>query len=292
MKVYDVFSFYNEFDILELRLNELWDTVDNFILMESNTTYVGNPKDYLFDKNKERYAKYMEKIIHIKLDDSIEMQREVFPREIDDSWVREKYQRYASGRGLPELQSDDIVIVSDLDEVPRADMIEMIKADENDYDRYLMYIPQLQYKINYMKVFNPSRHGVIMVTKGRAFVNPQQEREFSFFWNAKPENTVEVDHGGWHFTYFGDNDHCVNKIKNFAHTEQNIPKIVDMFNIDWLIRNKYGIHGPDNDERFEYVVVDDYFPRYFTENLDKWQHMIIPNAAFHVEDLYRETDTI
>ena len=81
MKVYDVFSFYNEFDVLELRLNELWDTVDNFILMESNTTYVGNPKEYLFDKNKERYAKYMEKIIHIKLDDSIEMQQEVFPRD-------------------------------------------------------------------------------------------------------------------------------------------------------------------------------------------------------------------
>ena len=182
------------------------------------------------------------------------------------------------------------MIVSDLDEVPRADMIKLIKTDENDYDRYLMYIPQLQYKINYMKIFNPSRHGVIMVTKGRAFTNPQQEREYSFFWNPNPDNTVEIDHGGWHFTYFGDNNHCVNKIKNFAHTEQNIPKIVDEFNIDWLIRNKYGIYGPDNNERFEYVVVDDYFPKYFTKNLDKWQHMIVPNAAFHVEDLYRATD--
>jgi len=293
MKIYDIFSFYNEFDILEIRLEELWDTVDNFIILEASTTYVGKPKAYLFDENKERYAKYMDKIIHIKLDDPIEQQREVFPGEVrpgDDSWVREKYQRYASGRGLPKLSADDIVIVSDCDEIPRAEMIEMIREDENDYDRYLLWIPQLQYKINYMKTFHPSRHGVIMVTKGRAFTNPQQEREYSFFWNPKPPNTVEVDHGGWHFTYFGDNDHCVNKIKNFAHTEHNIPRIVDEFNIDWMIRNKYGSEGPDSTERFEYVVVDEYFPKCITNNLDKWSHMIIPNAVFHVEDLYRATD--
>lgn len=291
MKVYDVFSFYNEFDVLEIRLEEMWDTVDYFVLLESNTTYVGNPKPYLFDENKERYSKYLSKIRHIKLDVPYEEQFKVFPREIDHTWVREKYQRWASKQGLEDIAPDDLVIVSDCDEIPRAEMIEMIKSDENDYDRYLLYIPQLQYKINYMKIEHPSRHGVIMVTRGRSFIDPQQEREYSFFWNPKPENTVIVDHGGWHFTYFGDNDHCVNKIKNFAHTEHNKPEIVDEFNIDWMIRNKYGSEGIDNRERFEYVVVDDYFPRCIYENTDRWQSMIIPNAVFHVTDVYRETDT-
>jgi hypothetical protein len=291
MKVYDVFSFYNEFDVLEIRLEEMWDTVDYFVLLESNTTYVGNPKPYLFDENKERYSKYLSKIRHIKLDVPYEEQFDVFPREIDHTWVREKYQRWASKQGLDDIAADDLVIVSDCDEIPRAEMIEMIKSDENDYDRYLLYIPQLQYKINYMKIEHPSRHGVIMVTRGRAFTNPQQEREYSFFWNTKPDNTVIVDHGGWHFTYFGDNDHCVNKIKNFAHTEHNKPEIVDEFDIDWMIRNKYGSEGIDSRERFEYVVVDDYFPRYIYENTDRWKNMIIPNAVFHVTDVYRETDT-
>ena len=63
MKVYDCFPFFNELDILEVRLQELWDTVDNFIILEASTTYVGNPKSYLFDENKDRYAKYMDKII-------------------------------------------------------------------------------------------------------------------------------------------------------------------------------------------------------------------------------------
>jgi hypothetical protein len=227
MKVYDLFSFYNEFEVLEIRLQELWDTVDYFILLESNVTYVGNPKPYLFDENKERFTKYMSKIRHIKLDVPFAEQKKVFPNEIDDHWTREKYQRYAAMQELTDLAKDDIVIVSDCDEIPRAEMIEMIKEDENDYDRYLMFIPQLQYKINYMKTQYPSRRGVIMVTRSRAFTNPQQEREFSFFWNQKPANTVIVDHGGWHFTYFGDDEHCINKIKNFAHTEQNRDNIIN-----------------------------------------------------------------
>jgi hypothetical protein len=290
MKIFDVFSFYNEFDVLEIRLKELWNTVDYFIILESNVTYVGNPKEYLFDKNKERFAPYLEKIRHIKLDVPFEEQKKVFPREIDDHWTREKYQRYAAIQQLQDVSPEDIIIVSDCDEIPRAEMIEMIKEDQNDYDRYLMWIPQLQYKINYLKIQYPSRHGVIMVTRGRAFTDPQQEREYSFFWNQKPANTVMVDHGGWHFTYFGDNEHCVNKIQNFAHTEQNRSNIIDQFNIDWMIRNKYGAEGKDSTERFEWVVVDEYFPKCIVDNIDQWKHMIIPGAVFHVEDLYRETD--
>lgn len=287
MKIYDCFSFYNEFDVLELRLQELWEVVDYFIILESSTTYVGKPKEFLFEKNKKRFSKYLEKIRHIKLDVPIEKQKSVFPNEIDDHWTREKYQRYSLKEKLTDLKSEDIVIVSDCDEIPRAEIIEMIKEDPNDYDRYLLWIPQFQYKINYMKIQYPSRHGVIMVTRGRVFTNPQQEREYSFFWNKKPPNTVEVDHGGWHFTYFGDNDHCINKIQNFAHTEQNRPEIVKEFNISWMIRNKYGAEGGTNNERFEYVLVDDYFPKSITNNIKKWKDMIIPNAQFSVLDLYR-----
>lgn len=290
MKVYDVFSFYNELDVLEIRLQELWNVVDYFVLLESNVTYVGNKKDYLFELNKKRFEPYLNKIRHIKLDVPFEQQKKVFPNEIDDHWTREKYQRYAAKDQLFDVEPDDVVIVSDLDEIPRAEMIEMIKQDENDYDRYLMWIPQFQYKLNYLKIQYPSRHGVIMVTRGRSFTNPQQEREYSFFWNKKPPNTVEVDHGGWHFTYFGDDHHCLNKIKNFAHTEQNNPEIINEFNINWMIRNKYGHGGGKHSERFEYVVVDDYFPKCITENIKKWSNMIIPNAQFSVWDLYRETD--
>jgi hypothetical protein len=292
MKIYDVFSFYNEFDVLEIRLKELWNTVDYFVLVESNTTFTGLPKEYFFENNKERFAPYLEKILHIKLDDSIEEQRRVLPGQIDDTWVREKYQRYIAYKELTDVAPEDLLIISDCDEIPRADMIEMIRDDENDYDRYIVYVAQFNYKINYMKIQHPSSHPAIIVTRGRVFTNPQQEREYSFYWNAKPANTVSVHHGGWHFTYFGNEDHCLNKIKSFAHTEQNIGKIVNEYNIAWMIRNKYGHEGIDSkhNERFEYVVVNDYFPKCITENLEQWSHMIIPDAEFRVEDLYRENE--
>jgi len=294
MKVYDCFSFYNEFEILEIRLKELWDTVDYFILLEASTTFSGLKKEYMFDQNKERFEPYLSKIRHIKLDDSIEEQRNVFPHEIDDTWVREKYQRYSLQKELYDLSADDLVMISDCDEIPRADVINMIKEDANDYDRYHLYIAQFNYKINYMKIQRPSRHGAIIVTRGRVFTNPQQEREFTFFWNKAPENTAEINHGGWHFTYFGNETHCVNKIQSFAHTEQNVPRIVDQYNIEWMIRNKYGHEGSasEHNERFEYVIIDDYFPKCITENLDLWQHMIIPEAEFRVTDLYRENEYI
>jgi hypothetical protein len=279
MKVYDVLPFFNELDVLEIRLQELWDTVDYFVITESNLSHSGKPKEYIFENNKDRFEKYMSKIRHIKVDDM---------PETDDSWVRERFQRFVGNRGLYDLEPEDLVITSDCDEIARAEIIEMIKEDENDYDRYILFIPQFQYRINYMKFFQNSRNANIIVTRGRAYSNPQTEREYTFYWNPKPPETVMVDHGGWHFTYFGDDAHAITKIQNFAHTETDTPEMIARHNIKWFIENKYGHHGPRDSERYEIVQVDEYFPKSITENLDKWQHMIVPGAQFHVEDLYRE----
>ena len=249
------------------------------MLVEANQSHSGKPKEYIFENNKDRFEKYLDKIIHIKIDD--------FP-DTKDSWVREKFQRYCINRGLTELTPEDIVIVSDCDEIPRAEALQMIKEDENNYDRYILTIPMFQYKINYMKIFDIVKQPNIMVVRGRVFTNGQQEREYTFPWVPKPEDLVFLDHGGWHFTYFGDNDNAITKIRNFAHTETDTPEMIAKHNIDYFIEHKSGHHGPDHPERFEYVVVDDYFPECIVSNLDKWQHMIIPDAAFHVTDLYRD----
>lgn len=281
MKVYDCFPFFNELDVLEIRLKEMWDTVDYFVLVEANVSHSGNPKEYIFEKNKERFEPYLSKIRHIKVDDVPETQ---------DSWVREKFQRFCIGRGLFDAEKDDIIIVSDADEIPRAELIEMIKNDENDYDRYILYIPMLEFRINYMKIHGFTKGSNIAVARGRSFTNAQQEREFTFYWTPKPPNTVLVEHGGWHFTYLGDDNHALTKIQNFAHTETNIPQFTENLNIQFMIENKCGLHGPGSHEieNFEYVKVDDYYPKAITENLERWQHLIIPGAEFRILDLYRE----
>lgn len=278
MKVYDCFTFFNELDLLEIRLQELWDTVDYFVLSEATMSHSGKPKELHFDNNKSRFEKYMSKIRHIIVDDIPETQ---------DSWVRERFQRRALERGLTDMQPEDIIIVSDMDEIPRAEAVELVKVDENDYERYIFTIPMLQYKINYMKYHDISKQPNIMVVRGRAFTNPQQEREYTWPWVPKPADIVFIDHAGWHFTYFGDNDNAIVKLKNFAHTEADTPDMIARHNIDWFIENKYGHHGINYHERFDIVQVDDYFPKCITDNLDKWDHMIVPGAVFRVTDLYR-----
>ena len=281
MKTYDCFTFFNELDVLEFRLQELYDTVDYFVIAEANKSHSGKPKEYILLDNWDRYKPYADKIRRIQVDD--------FP-ETPDSWVREKFQRWALQRGLEDKKPEDLIITSDLDELPRAEMIQMIQQDGNDYARYILGIPMFQYKINYMKWTERSRQFNIIVTRGRVYTNPQQEREYTFPWIPDPEDIVYIDHGGWHFTYFGDDAHAITKIQNFAHTETDTPDMIARHNIEWMVTNKYGHHGINQQERFEIVQVDDYFPKCITDNLDKWSHRIAPNAVFKVTDLYRENE--
>jgi hypothetical protein len=283
MKVYDCFPFFNELDVLEIRLKELWNSVDYFVISEANMSHSGKLKDFIFLDHKSRFKPYMEKIKHVKIEDMPDTQ---------DSWVRERFQRHCLTRGLENISPEDIIITSDCDEIPRAEAVDLIKTDENDYDRYILTIPMFQYKINYMKIFERSKQRNIIVTRSRAYTDAQQEREYTFPWIAKPQDTVCVDHGGWHFTYFGDDKNAIVKIQNFAHTETDRKDLIEKHNIEWMVKNKYGHHGPNHQERFEIVVVDDYFPRSIFENIDYWvdKNMIVPNAVFHVTDLYREQE--
>ena len=119
-----------------------------------------------------------------------------------------------------------------------------------------------------MKYFDISKQPNIMVTRGHVFTNPQQEREYTWPWTPRPADIVFVDHAGWHFTYFGDDTNIVTKLKNFAHTESDVPRFTSgELKIEWMIENKYGLWGPDHHERYDIVVVDDYFPKYITENI-------------------------
>lgn len=284
MTTFDCCTFFNEFDILELRLQELWDTVDYFVIAEANSTHQNNPKPFYLKDNWERFKKYESKIRHILVDD--------MPMH-PDTWVNERFQRKALERGLYDLKPDDIVIVSDCDEIPRPAAIDAIQVDPNNYDRYILAIPLNYYRFNYMMITPVCKQNNIIVTRGRAFTNPQQEREFTFHRGNLPLHYADhefcvIEHGGWHFTYFGQTDHALNKIKNFAHAETNIPQIVDRLDVDYMIKNKVGLLGFDYHERFEYIQVDDYFPQTIVNNIDKYQHMIVPGATHSVYNFYPE----
>ncbi|MCB1108282.1 MAG: hypothetical protein KDK44_01370, partial [Chlamydiia bacterium] len=107
-KIYDCFLFFNELEMLDIRFAELYDQVDHFVLVESTETFQGNPKPLIFAENKERFGPYLDKIIHVTINEHY---------ETTDPWQREYYQRNQIMRGLKDCNKHDIIIVSDADEI-------------------------------------------------------------------------------------------------------------------------------------------------------------------------------
>ena len=115
--LYDAFLFYNEMRLLEIRLNELKNVVDRFVIVESNITFQGKPKPLYFWDNRDRFSAFQDRIIHVPVVDM---------PATDDPWQREYYQRNCIARGLTDCSSDDVIMISDADEIPKADVVAQI----------------------------------------------------------------------------------------------------------------------------------------------------------------------
>ena len=113
--VYDCFPFFNELDVLEIRLNVLDEVVDKFVIVEMSKTHTGIDKPFYFEQNKARFKKFLHKIIHIKVDDIPSTEN---LDKVDSAWLLENYQRDQIMRGLKDAKDSDIVLISDCDEIP------------------------------------------------------------------------------------------------------------------------------------------------------------------------------
>ncbi|BAL84356.1 putative glycosyl transferase family 17 protein [Selenomonas ruminantium subsp. lactilytica TAM6421] len=122
-KIYDGFTFYKEFELLEWRLKMLYDIVDYFIIVESDRTFQNKPKPFYFAENKERFSQYADKIRYIQVTDKIECK---------DNWSIQIFQRNCISRGLTDCQPDDIVMIGDIDEFPDPEVLKKIQEDKVD----------------------------------------------------------------------------------------------------------------------------------------------------------------
>lgn len=116
MAIYDCMGFFNEVDLIKLRLEVLSPYVDHFVIVESKKTYRGDDKPLVFQEHIDEFAEYMDKIIYITSDDDTEWNG-------DGDWTVETHQRNLMVRGLEQCDLDDIVIISDVDEIPNPDIL-------------------------------------------------------------------------------------------------------------------------------------------------------------------------
>lgn len=269
-KIYDCFQFFNELELLKMRLEELNDSVDYFVLVESVETQRGTPKPLYFKENKHLYEKYLHKIIHIVVDE----------RHPEMSmWEREHFQRNCILRGLKKCDPSDVIIISDLDEIPRPSALAALKPFlasstlpsmaippnfkkpkqrknyENKYSRlgaFALQMDNYYYQLNRQtpngEIWDGGLwYGTIVTTYEKlASKTPQ------YFRNLR-NKLPRIHKGGWHFTWMGGRDKVRQKLVSVVEGRENGHLVSDVEIDQWLEK-----HPP--------VPIDDSFPQYVQKN--------------------------
>lgn len=235
-KIFDCFKFFNEIELLHLRLMELNNVVDYFVLVESNKTHTGNTKEFIFEKNKERFKDYLHKIIHVKVEDLPSYSH-------DNIWIAENFQRNCIMRGLEDVASSgDKIIVSDLDEIPNTELI----IKNINVDKWITFKQNLYYYYVNCKQ-NCLWDGPIMANYG-TFESPQQLRN-----TARMGYNSEF-HGGWHYSFMGGADRVRYKVENIAESSLIINSVGNQSEIDYKMKNQIDLWNRTDDYAKKEIV--------------------------------------
>lgn len=279
MRIFDCFTFYNELDLLELRLRELYDKVDHFVIVEATTTFTNRAKPLYFDLNRKRYSEWADKIRHIVVD---------LPQSTN-AWDNETAQRDTIIQGCLDREPNDIVIVTDVDEILRPDAVDKLRASEQTL--WPMRMPVFNFKFNYMRV-TPGEYDVWgMAARASTFdeITPNSLRGMRFQFAGLPygynSGGIEIiEHAGWHFGYLGNNEYLRDKAQSFSHTEVNTPEFLEHIDIDQSIAERKE-WDRNQANRYEIVELDNYFPRTLLDRQLQYQQFILDNPVKQVHDI-------
>jgi O-antigen biosynthesis protein len=232
----DTFIFFNELDVLEVRLETLAPHVDRFVLVEADTTFQGKPKPLYFAENKQRFAKFADKIIHVVVED---MPIDGVPFD------REYFQRDAIRRGLEGLPPETWILLSDVDEIPRLPFHRSFEQQ----DRALLFRQRLFYYAFDNECVNLPWLGTVLTRLDR-LGRPSElrrsivEQHGVLLGGGTNAGQFEiVEDGGWHFSFIGDASNAITKIESFAHDEYNSASFKDITSVQTAMRDGRDLFG-------------------------------------------------
>jgi len=264
MKIIDCFTFYNELDLLTYRFNLLNNIVDYFIIVESTHTHIGKEKKLFFNENKYLFEKFTNKIIHIIVDDLPYKYHNV-NIDLNDVWNNERFQRNAISRGInyiKNLQETDLIIISDLDEIPDPYTLYKIKKNRPKIDIAILEMDFYYYNLNTRFKMKWTSVKIISYKK---------YNELNISCNdIRSMSCSRILNGGWHLSYFGDKYFIQNKIQNFAHQELNLTQYTDIDNIEKRMQNSKDLYDRNCD--IEKIKIEDnaYLPIDYSKYLNKY----------------------
>lgn len=281
--VYDCFPFFNELDILKLRLGVLNPIVDKFIIEEATVTFSGEPKELCFEKNKEIFREYLPKIEYIVVDNS--------PADVT-THVRDNFQKNALVKGLKDASEEDIILLSDVDEIPNPEVLRKI-ITEFDKDKVYHLAQRMFYCFLNMEEVSGKLLSITGEFPGIEYRQWLGTKVFSK--KSIPENgiiklreasttaanAVRVADGGWHFGYMGSSGEkdvakrIGTKVIAAAHQEYN-DSVLLAEAADRLLLGQ-DLFG--RDASFKWVEVDDSYPEYLLTHRQEYEYLIMPPVS-------------
>ena len=292
MNIYDCFMYFDEDLLLDLRLNVLNKYVKKFVITEATYTHNGSKKKLNFNIN--HFQKFKDKIEYIVVDEEPPTLLDLVDGENKDKrgeklilngMARDYFQREKLLKGLKNAQNEDLILISDLDEIPNLSELNFSNIGEKIiiFEQKMFY-----YKLNlfYEDFTWLGSKGV----KKKKFISPQWLRNIKgknypkwridiLFSKKKYSNLSFVKNGGWHFTCLRTPEELEKKLLNFAHHyeyEESGLKIDDLKKLIFEKRVMYD-HNVDQKSykwsgKSKLKKIDNsYLPEFVSLNLDKYK---------------------
>mgnify|MGYP001441587188 CR=1 FL=1 len=272
MKIFDCFMYFDEDLLLNLRLNILYNYVDQFIILEAKEDHQGNKRDLNFKINN--FSKFSEKIKYIPLE-KIEIDPKI---KIKKNWheghLRDQSMRNSIAKYLNDANPDDWIIISDLDEIPNPIKLNKFKSKY----KYAFFEQKFfYYKFNIINSSNQNWYGSRICVK-KYLKSPQWLRDIKI----KKRNILKkyifnmdykiIEDGGWHFSNIKTPKELIKKINSFCHGEFNQKKFKNENLINKKINNLEDIF--DREINYKIVNIDNSYPEYLLKNIKLYSEWI------------------
>lgn len=276
--IYDCFNFYNEIDILELRLNILYPHVDKFVIVESSVTHSGVEKPFYLDLYREKFSKFEDKILNYKIYDTprdfvnlpetdelalqqvhsfIRSQCNRFDRRTQPDYGRDFFQKESVRRALVDCDDNDIIIVSDADEIPNPDTVKsldltkgMYRLNQTTYYYYLNVLKQRDWCGSRVALYKNIKDVSLNELRGDDLL------------------TTEVKNGGWHFSFMGGEKMVKNKL--ISYSARDLVNRAVLENIETNMKSNI---DPFFRSKLETVKIDETYPQYLLDNIEYYKSL-------------------
>ena len=255
MKIYDCFMYFDEEVVVNVRLHTLNEFVDYFVIVESRFTHKGDPRELKFDHKK--FQKFRDKIIYI-IDEEVYPQTHEIRTEdsendrstklIFNAAYRENGQRNLIAKGLKEANDEDLILISDVDEIPKLSGLNFKSIKEKII---LFKQDMFYYKFNLLLpdlIWTGTK-----ACKKKNLISPQwlrniKDRKYSFFRidtffsKTKFTSIKIISDGGWHFSNIKTPKEIEFKLKSYLHHREFDENPLSVDQIDKIIKNKLAIY--------------------------------------------------